>query len=264
MDDLGGDTSYFNDTALAAETPLEPAPTFANEPVAEAAPEEPKSTSNEIAFNLDGMDMPDMAVPNTIPRPAAAEPPAQLASIDFDFLDEPKAKEEPSASDAALTLEPATPEQNAQIAPIADLEFSLDDLTPQEKPENKPVAATTSFDMPPLELEIPGLEETRNEDQAKAETATDPMDFDLSGISLELNPTAANGKSDFMLDSHDDLAMDGDGSAGSAEMATKLDLAIAYQEIGDKEGARELLDEVLKGGTPEQSEKAKSLLLELA
>jgi pilus assembly protein FimV len=47
-------------------------------------------------------------------------------------------------------------------------------------------------------------------------------------------------------------------------METKLDLAIAYQEIGDKEGARELLDEVLKGGTPQQSERAKSLLLELA
>ena len=31
-----------------------------------------------------------------------------------------------------------------------------------------------------------------------------------------------------------------------------------------KEGARELLDEVMKGGTSEQSEKAKSLLLELA
>jgi pilus assembly protein FimV len=47
-------------------------------------------------------------------------------------------------------------------------------------------------------------------------------------------------------------------------MATKLDLAIAYQEIGDKEGARELLDEVLKGGNAEQSEKARSLLHELA
>lgn len=52
--------------------------------------------------------------------------------------------------------------------------------------------------------------------------------------------------------------------SNNAEMATKLDLAVAYQEIGDKEGARELLDEVLKGGTPEQSERAKSLLMELA
>jgi pilus assembly protein FimV len=55
-----------------------------------------------------------------------------------------------------------------------------------------------------------------------------------------------------------------DDYSSNAEMATKLDLAVAYQEIGDKEGARELLDEVVKGGTAEQTEKAKSLLLKLA
>jgi pilus assembly protein FimV len=47
-------------------------------------------------------------------------------------------------------------------------------------------------------------------------------------------------------------------------MATKLDLAIAYQEIGDKDGARELLEEVLKGGNEEQIARAKTLMQELA
>ena len=51
--------------------------------------------------------------------------------------------------------------------------------------------------------------------------------------------------------------------SNNAEMATKLDLAVAYQEIGDKEGARELLDEVIKGGIAEYSEKAKGLLAKL-
>jgi pilus assembly protein FimV len=43
-------------------------------------------------------------------------------------------------------------------------------------------------------------------------------------------------------------------------METKLELALAYQEIGEKDGARELLYEVIKDGTPEQSGKAKSIL----
>jgi pilus assembly protein FimV len=47
-------------------------------------------------------------------------------------------------------------------------------------------------------------------------------------------------------------------------MATKLDLALAYQEIGDKDGARELLDEVVKGGTAEQTAKARSMLQKIA
>lgn len=50
----------------------------------------------------------------------------------------------------------------------------------------------------------------------------------------------------------------------NAEMSTKLDLAVAYQEIGDKEGARELLDEVIKGGSQEQVEKAKEMLKQIS
>ena len=47
------------------------------------------------------------------------------------------------------------------------------------------------------------------------------------------------------------------------EMATKLDLASAYEEIGDKEGARELLEEVLKGGDTAQQQKARSMLAKI-
>jgi pilus assembly protein FimV len=47
------------------------------------------------------------------------------------------------------------------------------------------------------------------------------------------------------------------------EMDTKLDLAIAYQEIGDKEGARELLDEVLRGGNPDQAARANAMKAQL-
>jgi pilus assembly protein FimV len=44
------------------------------------------------------------------------------------------------------------------------------------------------------------------------------------------------------------------------EVDTKLDLARAYEEMGDKEGARELIDEVLREGSPEQREAANRLL----
>jgi pilus assembly protein FimV len=52
-------------------------------------------------------------------------------------------------------------------------------------------------------------------------------------------------------------------SAVHMEMETKLDLAIAYQEIGDKEGARELLEEVIKGGSSEQVTKANAMRTQL-
>ncbi|MGZ5780412.1 MAG: FimV/HubP family polar landmark protein, partial [Burkholderiaceae bacterium] len=46
----------------------------------------------------------------------------------------------------------------------------------------------------------------------------------------------------------------------ASPMDTKLELALAYQEIGEKDGARELLYEVIKDGSPDQSEKAKLIL----
>ena len=44
------------------------------------------------------------------------------------------------------------------------------------------------------------------------------------------------------------------------ETATKLELAYAYQNMGDMEGATEILQEVIKEGSDEQIEEASKLL----
>jgi len=301
---LDADASYFNNTELATDTPDEK--TADEAPQAEPEPEH-KVTSNDLDFDLDGMQ--DLAVPNTIPRPAPAEPPAELTSIDFNFLDEPIKPAEPEAD---MTQSPAVepepvPEQEpvASIPPIEDLEFSLGDDKPADVPAPAAMVEDISLDavQPPADAGIPDLGDlSLPTDEPRAEApAADPLDFDLSDISLELSPQdAASAETapaesaepvepvaefgelestpepapvepslsselpDLDFDSMNTQMLTDDPDANSAEMATKLDLAIAYQEIGDKEGARELLDEVLKGGTPEQSERAKALLLELA
>jgi pilus assembly protein FimV len=48
------------------------------------------------------------------------------------------------------------------------------------------------------------------------------------------------------------------------EVATKLDLAKAYEEMGDRDGARELLNEVLKEGDAAQQQQARQMLEALA
>jgi len=305
IDGLDADTSYFNNTELAAETSGEPAPAAVPEP--EAAT---KVSSNDLDFDLDGMQ--DLSVPNTIPRPEPMEPPAELASIDFDFLNEPVAPAEPTSEQAVEPIAELEPLPDSAVEPVLpadpvpsidDLEFSLDEA-PAKEVTPAPMLDDISMELapPPAEVEpldmgMPDLEmPSTSAEQAKVESRdADPLDFDLSGISLELNPqedaaapseamepgatefslpddalvseaeaTAPPELPDLNFESTDTQLLADDASPNSAEMATKLDLAIAYQEIGDKEGARELLDEVLKGGTPEQSEKAKALLLELA
>ena len=51
---------------------------------------------------------------------------------------------------------------------------------------------------------------------------------------------------------------------GSDEVGTKLDLAKAYIDMGDPEGARSILDEVMDEGSSTQKEEAQSLLGQIA
>jgi pilus assembly protein FimV len=53
-------------------------------------------------------------------------------------------------------------------------------------------------------------------------------------------------------------------SIESMEVATKLELAIAYIDMSDKKGARKLLAEALKEGGPQQRERAQALIDSLA
>jgi pilus assembly protein FimV len=86
-------------------------------------------------------------------------------------------------------------------------------------------------------------------------TATVPEmpEIDLSGLSLTFDETPQPGRA----------AADGSG-AGKDEhwydVQTKFDLAKAYQEMGDKEGAREILQEILKEGDPGQQGEARKLI----
>ena len=95
------------------------------------------------------------------------------------------------------------------------------------------------------------------------------LDFDLNlGGSDTKEASAPVDLSAISLD----LGMPGEAAApaGSAqadpkwqEVATKLDLAKAYEEMGDKDGARELLNEVLREGDAAQQGQANQLLAKL-
>ena len=61
------------------------------------------------------------------------------------------------------------------------------------------------------------------------------------------------------VESEDDFDLDIDDD----EISTKLDLAKAYNDVGDADGAREMLEEVIEEGSEEQQQAAKKLLEDL-
>ena len=118
-------------------------------------------------------------------------------------------------------------------------------MPPDEKLDENLLAASLAGEA--AEAPLPELAAQKAEADAMS-----AFEFDLSGIDLDLDPGAPVAPAAEEAPAH------------NAEMATKLDLAVAYHEIGDKEGARELLDEVLKGGTSDQVERAKSMIAQMA
>lgn len=231
---------YFGNTGATPST--EAAASNTVQPVKEPPKPVPQITSNDLEFDLEGLDGEQLAVPNTITRVPQEEPKADFAEINFDFLDEAKPAEKPVEVPVEMAAVPV-----AEMAPELDMKLPEDTVAPLELDFSNTV-------------EMPGKPVPSAPVAAEA-AAPAALEFDLSDITLTLD--SAEEKIEPMADSPVAPAEDMQEYSNSAEMATKLDLAVAYQEIGDKEGARELLDEVVKGGSPEQSEKAKSILQKL-
>jgi pilus assembly protein FimV len=127
------------------------------------------------------------------------------------------------------------------------LDFNLDLGSPAPDAPAAPASAPAADD--------PGLTFDLNLDlggnQPEAPPSAPPPAADLSSISLDLGGAA------------DAPAAAGGTDPKWQEIATKLDLAKAYEEMGDKDGARELLNEVMKDGDAAQKGTAQQLLAKL-
>jgi len=128
--------------------------------------------------------------------------------------------------------------------------------------------------------ELADIEFNMSDDQAD-EIAAEDLDELLSELDVEEGATALAGSDDpgesapaepaIEAAADDDSAdagvgddFDFDASGDDDINATKLDLAEAYVDMGDSDGAQDILSEVLEEGTPEQQQKAQEMLNRLA
>ena len=78
------------------------------------------------------------------------------------------------------------------------------------------------------------------------------LDFDLDGFELD---SAAETEAE----------LEGDGQlADLDEVSTKLDLARAYIDMGDPDGAKNILDEVMDEGNDEQKDEARDIMTQMS
>jgi pilus assembly protein FimV len=242
------DFSFDMDFGAPAANPL-PQPIV--QPIAH-----PTQAEDDLSF--DDFDLND-TIPAASPA-SAAETTATPPNSDFDM--------------ASLAREfdldpPAAPEHTSPATELKDPLFDLDNmdfgLADEATPAAAPVADLAAAPALSLEDELFGLRDLPAASPAPVETAEyaphdmlEPQkvgaDFDFGGFDLDLP-----GEHGHSLAEAGAATAPAEISAAHMEMETKLDLAIAYQEIGDKEGARELLEEVIKGGNSEQVSKANAM-----
>lgn len=148
-----------------------------------------------------------------------------------------------------LDLEALDQEMDALVGSVDDEDVALadpltigDDVSLQAQ-EQSPEISSAAFE---ADLEFDGLDidlklDELTEDQAQELARDNPF-----GADQDFDP--------------DDLEDEFDFLAESDEVATKLDLARAYIDMGDQEGAKDILDEVNAEGNEEQKREAQELL----
>ena len=246
--DLDLDLDFsLDDEPASAITEASPS---AQEPVS-PAPEDAMSTALDLEFDVPSLEEMSVATPQQPTEDAFMH----SGGIDFSLPEE----DEPELD---ATVEPPT-------LPAIDVpempDISLDFDTPEEQPvqeewqapeepsmpaldnEDFKVQAATSFGSTvPAPLTVPHTEEAASPDLGM-------LDFDLGALSLDLDaPVAETASEELDLpEVHED------------PLATKLALAEEFSAIGDDDGARALIEEVIAEASGDMKIKAQRALSNL-
>ncbi len=155
----------------------------------------------------------------------------------------------------AESVPAAVPETT--LSAISDISFDLD------LPET-PAQVTTEQEVEKVEeisFDLPSSDVVASVDAEDAPDLT-ANEFDFNSINLDLGDDAQVAAEQVA----DDLSVEltSPVTSENQDVDIKLDLVAAYIDMDDKEGAKELLDEVIKEGGPQQRQRAEQLLASLA
>ena len=276
----------FSDEAVSNNNDLDFSLEAATPDIAEVKTDSADVATEEVADNSMDFDLADIAVeapaelptanavsefPSIEPILAANDEP-QAVVLDISGADDKLQTQaydldvelNASVADSAVAESPASDvDKNIADEIKFDLDFSID------TPDSSSVDTSVEVKASELSFELPEIEDPliKTDDAKSQSSELEANRFDLSSISFDLEDTenelieppvakpkkasSAKAKSKKVL-------------SDSPELDVKLDLVAAYIDMGDLEGARELLVEVIKEGGAQQKERAQQLLDSLA
>ncbi|MBO9549892.1 FimV/HubP family polar landmark protein [Pseudomonas sp.] len=181
---------------------------------------------------------------------AQAEPQSVDDLADFDLADFDLGGGETAAPATPVAAEEEPVDVAAELAAF-DAIPEFDPISELELPEDFDLSLSLDDDSPAAKSFASELSDVNAE--------LDKLSQSLESPSLESHFTAEDAAAE--PEPLDDL--DFDFFSGADEVATKLDLARAYIDMGDHQGARDILDEVVKDGDDGQRQEAEEMLSRL-
>ena len=250
--DLAADLPNTSDAGSAPELSLDDDFSFDLPAEPASAPAPAALAEDDLGFDLELADEPLLSADSAQPSDDLADFSLELeadlpaAAADEEFTlsleDDAPAALSDDLADFSLDEPLAAP---AAVSAAEELDLPMDfDLSLADEPVAAPVVEADDFaaQLEQVSAELDQMAETLSE-PAPVEPAAAPVTAPLAD--------ALEGEEDF------------DFLSGTDETATKLDLARAYIDMGDSEGARDILDEVLAEGNEAQQGEARELIAKL-
>lgn len=226
----------------------------------------------DLEFEPGANAMPDLKATAMDVSPLTFEPETTALGMDFESAAEAPGRIETGAADLQATMiESAVPDFDPDATAL-DLDFELPDMSASGAAAPAPVPQAvaeapagggaaemdlekTSFDSSLLDFDF-DIEPAASQPSAVPSLDLTSIDLDLDVFGEEAGPEPAPAVAP-------EIAAEAARPDNFEEIETKLELARAYEEMGDKEGALELLDEVLREGGAQQQASAREMVARL-
>lgn len=215
------------------------------------------SSDDELDLSLDDLDL-DVDI--EVAKPAASSSDDTFTDLDIELAEAEKSLESSAAADSLEDITAFDLEESEEEISLATAEdASLEDLVSEDELDlevefDAEVAAEDITETSDDTLDLDSLMAT--EAEPEADDALELGELTEEPAVAPVTAPASTPTAQDLLADEDDFDFLGE----TDENATKLDLAKAYIDMGDSEGAKDILNEVISEGNDQQQAEARELM----
>jgi len=224
---------------------------------------------DDLGLELGSLEQTDSQIglkpPGGMPRGPGADAPTMVAGLDEN-------SQRLLAAAAARQMGNGSSVEDSQLTEhgasgtwfLTERELGGDvDLTKGRSIDPNSTASMSKFEMPEDGYDISSTSRLAAIDRSNLDFPVEPTQQQPSmgrGGKVDLDLGGASGNYDLPGSATEELAVPDLEPVTLSEVGTKLDLARAYVDMGDPDGARNILNEVLSEGSASQKQEAQRLL----